>query len=187
MDVLMEAGAASVEDLSLRFGVSKMTVHRDLDDLEQAGLLRKVHGGASIQSSPQFESDFRYREKIATAEKRRIAEYAAGLIEPGQSILIDDSSTTGAIAECIRDIRPLTVITNNLGVITSLSGTAGINVIALHVGYMDTDMVSYVPAEQKSDPARIARQAVDGVFGRVTEILADDWARRAKATLSQVR
>ena len=63
----------------------------------------------------------------------------------------------------------------------------GINVIALHVGYMDTDMVSYVPAEQKSDPARIARQAVDGVFGRVTEILADDWARRAKATLSQVR
>ena len=85
MDVLMEAGTASVEDLSLRFGVSKMTVHRDLDDLEQAGLLRKVHGGASIQSSPQFESDFRYREKIATVEKRRIAEYAAGLVEPGQS------------------------------------------------------------------------------------------------------
>ena len=131
MDVLMEAGTASVEDLSLRFGVSKMTVHRDLDDLEQAGLLRKVHGGASIQSSPQFESDFRYREKIAISEKRRIAEHAASLIEPGQSILIDDSSTTGAIADCIRDIRPLTVITNNLGVITSLSGAPGINVIAL--------------------------------------------------------
>lgn len=72
MDVLMEAGTASVEELSFRFGVSKMTVHRDLDDLEQAGLLRKVHGGASIQSSPQFESDFRYREKIATSEKRRL-------------------------------------------------------------------------------------------------------------------
>ncbi|OCP39173.1 DeoR/GlpR family DNA-binding transcription regulator [Ensifer sp. LC163] len=131
MDVLMEAGTASVEDLSLRFGVSKMTVHRDLDDLEQAGLLRKVHGGASIQSSPQFESDFRYREKIAAAEKNRIAEYAASLIEPGQSILIDDSSTAGAIAAYVRDIRPLTVITNNLGVIASLSGAPGINVIAL--------------------------------------------------------
>lgn len=63
----------------------------------------------------------------------------------------------------------------------------GINVIALHVGYMDTDMVSYIPAEQKSDPAEIARQAVDGVYDNATEILADDWARRAKAALSQVR
>lgn len=63
----------------------------------------------------------------------------------------------------------------------------GINVIALHVGYMDTDMVSYIPAEQKSDPAEIARQAVDGVYDHATEILADDWARRAKAALSQVR
>jgi DeoR/GlpR family transcriptional regulator of sugar metabolism len=131
MDVLMEAGTASVEDLSLRFGVSKMTVHRDLDDLEQAGLLRKVHGGASIQSSPQFESDFRYREKIATAEKRLIAEHAATLVEPGQSIIIDDSSTTGAIVPFLKDIRPLTVITNNLGVIAELSGAAGVNLIAL--------------------------------------------------------
>lgn len=63
----------------------------------------------------------------------------------------------------------------------------GINVAALHVGYMDTDMVSYIPAEQKSDPAAIARQAVDGVLTGATEILADDWARRAKAALSQVR
>ncbi|RVQ16576.1 DeoR/GlpR family DNA-binding transcription regulator, partial [Sinorhizobium meliloti] len=131
MDVLMEAGTASVEELALRFGVSKMTVHRDLDDLEQAGLLRKVHGGASIQSSPQFESDFRYREKIATGEKRRLAQHAATLIEPGQSIIIDDSSTAGAIAGFVRDIRPLTVITNNLGVIADLSGAPGINLIAL--------------------------------------------------------
>ncbi|WEX76396.1 DeoR/GlpR family DNA-binding transcription regulator [Sinorhizobium numidicum] len=131
MDVLMEAGTASIEDLALRFGVSKMTVHRDLDDLEQAGLLRKVHGGASIQSSPQFESDFRYREKIAAGEKRRIAEYAATLVEPGGSLIIDDSSTAGAIAAFLKDIRPLTVITNNLGVVTELSGAPGINVIAL--------------------------------------------------------
>jgi len=131
MEVLMEAGSASVEDLSVRFSVSKMTVHRDLDDLEKAGLLRKVHGGASIQSSPQFESDFRYREKIASEEKRRIARYAAGMIEPGQIIIIDDGSTAGGLADYVGTIRPLTVITNNLGVINKLAPIPGIQVISL--------------------------------------------------------
>lgn len=62
-----------------------------------------------------------------------------------------------------------------------------ITVSALHVGYMDTDMVSYIPAEQKTDPAVVARQAVDGVLGGASEILADDWAQRAKKALSEVR
>src|SRR5690606_18881126 len=105
-----EAGSASVEDMANRFSVSRMTIHRDLDDLEQAGLLRKVHGGASIESSPQFESDFRYRERIALNEKRAIAALAAGLVEPGQTIILDDSSTTGVMAPLLLDLRPLTVI-----------------------------------------------------------------------------
>ncbi|TCP89442.1 DeoR family transcriptional regulator [Rhizobium sp. PP-CC-2G-626] len=131
MDILMEAGSASVEDLSLRFSVSKMTVHRDLDDLEQAGLLRKVHGGASIQSSAQFESDFRYREKMAAEEKRQLASHAARLVEPGQIIIIDDGSTAGGLADHLATIRPLTVITNNLSVIVKLTAIPGIEVISL--------------------------------------------------------
>lgn len=63
-------------------------------------------------------------------------------------------------------------------------GPRGVNVAALHVGYMDTDMVSYIPADQKIDPAVVSRMAVDGVLGGATEILADDTARRAKAALS---
>lgn len=63
----------------------------------------------------------------------------------------------------------------------------GVTVTALHVGYMDTDMVNYIPAEQKSDPAAIARQAVDGVLAGTTEVLADDTARQAKAALSRMR
>ncbi|MEH3130331.1 MAG: SDR family oxidoreductase [Mycolicibacterium neoaurum] len=63
----------------------------------------------------------------------------------------------------------------------------GVTVTALHVGYMDTDMVSYVPAEQKSDPAAIAQRAVDGLLAGAVEVLADDTARQAKAALSGVR
>lgn len=60
----------------------------------------------------------------------------------------------------------------------------GIQVSALHVGYMDTDMVSYIPADQKADPAAVARLALDGLFAGDREILADVLTRRIKAGLS---
>lgn len=60
----------------------------------------------------------------------------------------------------------------------------GIHVSALHVGYMDTDMVSYIPADQKTDPGVVATQALDGLFAGEPEILADDITRAAKAGLS---
>lgn len=62
----------------------------------------------------------------------------------------------------------------------------GIHVAALHVGYMDTDMVSYIPAEQKTDPAVVARQALDGLFAGAPEILGDELTRTVKAQLSGV-
>lgn len=60
----------------------------------------------------------------------------------------------------------------------------GISVTALHVGYMDTDMVSYIPADRKSDPAVVARAALDGMFTGRREVLADAWSRDAKANLA---
>ncbi|MBI3226555.1 MAG: SDR family oxidoreductase [Mycolicibacterium cosmeticum] len=60
----------------------------------------------------------------------------------------------------------------------------GISVSALHVGYMDTDMVRYIPADQKTDPAVVARVAVDGLLNGEPEILADEASRAAKAALS---
>jgi DeoR/GlpR family transcriptional regulator of sugar metabolism len=131
MEVLHETGIATVDDLSFRFGVSKMTIHRDLDELEGSGLLRKVRGGASIQSSAQFESDYRYRQTLAAEEKDRIAAAAAHLIEPGQTVMIDDGSTSGGIARHLTDLRPLTVISNNLNVINTLAGASGIQLIAI--------------------------------------------------------
>ncbi len=60
----------------------------------------------------------------------------------------------------------------------------GIHVAGLHVGYMDTDMVSYIPADQKIDPGVVARLALDGLFAGEPEILADDLTRNVKAQLS---
>ena len=60
----------------------------------------------------------------------------------------------------------------------------GIHVAALHVGFMDTDMASFVPADQKVAPAVVAKQAIDGLLGGQAEILADDLSRQVKASLS---
>lgn len=135
VELLIGSGSVGLDDLAARFGVSRMTIHRDLDDLETAGLLRKVRGGATIEASSQFESDFRYRERQATDEKRRIAHRAIALIEPGQSVLLDDSSTAGAMAAHLPDKRPMTVITNNLQAIGTLAGAPGIALIALGGSY----------------------------------------------------
>ncbi len=60
----------------------------------------------------------------------------------------------------------------------------GVHVAALHVGFMDTDMAEFVPADEKSDPSVVAKLALDGVFAGEPEILADELSRTVKAQLS---
>ena len=69
MDLLVQDGEVELDALADRFAVSKMTIHRDLDELESAGLLRKIRGGATIQSGTRFESDFRLRERQGSDAK----------------------------------------------------------------------------------------------------------------------
>jgi NAD(P)-dependent dehydrogenase (short-subunit alcohol dehydrogenase family) len=60
----------------------------------------------------------------------------------------------------------------------------GVHVAALHVGFMDTDMAAFAPADQKIDPSVVAKLALDGLFAGEPEILADDTTRAVKAQLS---
>ena len=135
VDILVEEGAATLDRLALHFGVSKMTIHRDLDELEADGLLRRTRGGATIEASGQFESDFRYRARMAAAEKRAIAARAADFVQPGMCVMVDDGSTAGSLVPFLREKRPLTVVTNNMAVIAGLAGEAGIELIALGGNY----------------------------------------------------
>ncbi|MEF2553295.1 DeoR/GlpR family DNA-binding transcription regulator [Aurantimonas sp. A2-1-M11] len=135
VDLLVEEGSATLDRLALQFAVSKMTIHRDLDELEAEGLLRRTRGGATIEASGQFESDFCYRARLAAGEKRAIAARAAEFVQSGMCVMVDDGSTAQDLAPFLRDRLPLTVITNNMAVITELSGAAGIELIALGGSY----------------------------------------------------
>ncbi|WP_297836941.1 DeoR/GlpR family DNA-binding transcription regulator [uncultured Roseibium sp.] len=131
MDLLVEHREVDLDDLAERFAVSKMTIHRDLDELEQAGVLRKVRGGATADSGTQFESDFRIRARQDAAAKERMARAALELIEPGMTVMINDGSMAAVLGSMLPEKRPLTVITNNAAILDGLRDEPGITLLGL--------------------------------------------------------
>ncbi len=131
MDLLAETRAVDLDALAGRFAVSRMTIHRDLDDLEQAGLLRKVRGGATVEAGTQFESDFRIRELQDADAKARMARAALDLVEPGMAVMVNDGSMAALLGARLTDKAPLTVITNNAAVVEALKAAPRVTLIAL--------------------------------------------------------
>lgn len=131
LEYLLPVGSAQVEELADHFAVSRMTVHRDLKVLEEQGIVRRVHGGVTVRSSNLADSTILYRSRLADREKDALARSAAELIEPGQAIILDDSTTAVRVASRLVGIQPLTVITNSLTVVDKLKDSHGIEVICL--------------------------------------------------------
>lgn len=129
--VVMAEGAVRIEDLADRFGISLMTVHRDLDELEGRGLLRKSRGVATALSSALVESSDVYRSGRQLAEKEAIAVAALEFIEPGQAIMLDDSTTALQLVPHLHTKKPLTTITNSLTIMNELRATNGVNLLGL--------------------------------------------------------
>jgi DeoR/GlpR family transcriptional regulator of sugar metabolism len=134
-ELVLKQPFIAAKDLAERFDVSLMTIHRDLDELEAHGVLRKVRGGATPQASSLFESNVRYRLTVASEEKQALARAALVQIEPGQAVLIDESTTGLALARLVPARVPLTVITNSLSVMQELRSVRDIKLIVLGGDY----------------------------------------------------
>jgi DeoR/GlpR family transcriptional regulator of sugar metabolism len=128
---VMEHGSIRIEELAEQFGISVMTAHRDLDELQARGLLRKSRGTATAQASTLVESSVVYRQTQRLDVKRALAAAALPYVSTGQSVLLDDSTTVHEIIPMLADIAPLTVITNSLIAINEVSRTAGLSLIGL--------------------------------------------------------
>jgi DeoR/GlpR family transcriptional regulator of sugar metabolism len=134
-EIVLREDFVSLKDLAARLNVSLMTVHRDLDELERQGVLRKVRGGATPQPSSLFESNVRYRLTLAMTEKQTLARAAIDQVESGQSVMIDESTTGLALARLLPGRAPLTVITNSLTVVQELRPIPEIHLIVLGGDY----------------------------------------------------
>lgn len=131
LDYLLPVGSAQVDELADHFGVSRMTVHRDLKILEEQGIVRRVHGGVTVRSSNLADSTILYRSRLADTEKDALARAAAEHVEPGQAVILDDSTTAVHVAAHIVSRKPLTVISSSLSVIDALKDAHGIETICL--------------------------------------------------------
>ena len=117
LDRIRSDGGVRVADLVAELAVSDMTVRRDLELLDQQGLIEKVHGGATIvQERALFEPGFRAKSSLEQEAKEAIAEAAAGLVPPGSAVAISAGTTTYAVVRCLLDRPELTVVTNSLPV-----------------------------------------------------------------------
>ncbi|WP_068904152.1 DeoR/GlpR family DNA-binding transcription regulator [Planomonospora sphaerica] len=109
MTALRAGDSVSVAELALEHAVSEMTIRRDLDELAQQGVVRRVRGGAVSLLLRGEEPPFAVREREAAEVKRRIAAEVASLLSDGEAVLLDSGTTALEIARTIRD-RRMTVL-----------------------------------------------------------------------------
>ena len=129
---LFAAGpGVSVSELARTFGVSEMTVRRDLAALEGLSHIQRTHGGAVLTERMMLEFDYRERREHNRPLKRAIAAAARKLIRPGQRLILDNGTTTLELAALLKDGQDITVITPSLAVASELQHAAGVEVILL--------------------------------------------------------
>ncbi|MET9394561.1 DeoR/GlpR family DNA-binding transcription regulator [Streptomyces sp. NPDC006624] len=124
-------GETRIDDLAERFGVSLMTMHRDLDDLAGRHLLRKERGRALAFPALTMEMATRFREGSALAAKNALCAAVADRIAPGTTILMDDSTTLFPLVPVLGGLDHLHVVTNSVGLAQRLGSQPKVNVTLL--------------------------------------------------------
>lgn len=156
LEQLRNDGEVKIGGLKEYFGVTEMTIRRDLEKLERGGHVRRTFGGA-ILASP----DVALRDRIVERadEKERIGRAAAALVRPGDSVFIDGGSTTLQVARSLPDGADVTVVTNAINVAAELSEKR-IPTIVLGGSLLETtrSMVGHMTVEAAS------RMAFDKAF-----------------------
>jgi DeoR family transcriptional regulator of aga operon len=147
---LQRSGSVSIDSLCSLLDVSIATARRDLQDLEEQGLLRRTHGGA-VSIEPLFYEAFRhdssFQEQIGrhAEEKRRIAMAAASLVEDGDTIALTAGTTTTEVVRCIRNRQGVIVVTSTVNVAMEHSKRKDIEVFVTG-GFLRGDWFSLVGA-----------------------------------------
>jgi DeoR/GlpR family transcriptional regulator of sugar metabolism len=126
---IKEKGSASIAEMAEQFAVSEMTVRRVLYKLADAGLVIRTPGGAMAAPSGSVERSFLERSAKMAGAKDAIGREAAGLVQDGETVVLDSGTTTRYIARYLATRRNLTVMTTSLAVLEELAGSASVQVM----------------------------------------------------------
>lgn len=119
-----------VSDLSQRYQVTEETIRRDLEKLENEGLAKKTYGGAVLNESFNIDLPYTVRKKANVESKQQIAEMIVSMIEDGDHIMLDASSTALFVAKRMKDKKNITVITNSVEILLELSDRTGWKILS---------------------------------------------------------
>ncbi|SFS18472.1 transcriptional regulator, DeoR family [Dyella sp. OK004] len=177
VEYVEDQGRATVEELASRFRTSAVTIRNDLEALARNSAIARSHGGALPAPAPStHDTPLNIKETRYHAQKLRVGQAAARLINDGETIILDSGSTTVEIARQIRQMKfeSLTVITNALNIALELSGLPHIRVMMLGGLLRDTSYSLVGPdAEQalsklSADKLFLGVDGLDPVVGVTT-------------------
>lgn len=174
--LVSERGVISIAELTERLGVSHMTIRRDIQKLEQKGILVTVSGG--VQSLERLASEPSHQDKATmfSDQKELIGELAAQQIPLNATIYLDAGTTTLAIARRLVSRDDLTVITNDFVIVNFLMEFSQCRL--MHTG-------GTICRENRSCVGEATAQALRGMFFDLAFISASSWSMRGLTTPSE--
>jgi len=119
IELISQKGNVTVEELAKTFNVSKMTIRRDLEKLQESNLLQRTHGGALVNKVLLHEMAYHEKREENLNVKKCISDAVLEFLEPKQTVYIDAGTTTYEVATRIPDLE-LTVITNDVRIASHL-------------------------------------------------------------------
>ena len=128
IEIMEKQTPISVRELAEKAGCTEMTIRRNLDQLQEKGLVRREHGYAYLQRSARNTDYFAEMQENAE-EKKAIARIALELVRPDMSICLDSGTTIQQLVELIPENFPLSVITPSLAAAMALSSKKEVNVL----------------------------------------------------------
>lgn len=129
LELLKKNGSVKVTELSSLFNISEVSVRNYLDDMEKKGLLSRVHGGAISSYKPYYSMNMSQRMETNQLKKKRIAEMAAQMVKPNDTIMLNSGTTTLLVFRALPSDYNLNIVTNSIAIALEASDNPNFNVI----------------------------------------------------------
>lgn len=165
LNLLKKADSITIQEIAGTCQVSEITARRDLNDLEEEGLLIRTHGGAIKSEAVSNLFSFNNKLNRNKDKKIRVCATAAGYIHHGDVIFIDCGSTLYYLSRYIKNLRNLKIITNSLPFIPELINYSGISITMIGGEIVNDRRAVYGPAAEQSISGYHARKAFIGADG----------------------
>ena len=130
VETLQREKRVVVGELSVRFGVSEETIRRDLEKLAEEGYAVKTYGGAVLNEESYNDMPFVVRKDTNVAEKQIIGKLIAEIVQDGETLMVDASTTSVFAGRYLKARKNITMITNSVGLLLEMSDVPGFRVIS---------------------------------------------------------